>query len=82
MEDSDPRSSNEIKRLSNLEDRVRSFKIITSGDGTVEGGFGPLPISEDPFERLANIEIAVSKFQLSGTNVSIAGSINDGFIIS
>lgn len=83
MEGADSISSDEIAKLNSLEKRVRDFKIIVSGNGTVEGGFGKLPDNEsDPVKRLENLIRSVNSFTLSGSNVSISGSIDDGFIIS
>lgn len=86
MEDPDEVSSSEVEgRLYNIERVINKFKIVSSGSGTVLGGFGKLPDDYSqmvPSEKLKHLTSATNKFDLSGMGVDVAGSFDDGFKLS
>lgn len=70
------------ERIERLEKHVLNFRIITAGDGSIEGGFGSLPRADNIGDRLSNLENAVAKFTLAGNNVQVSGSFDSGYILT
>lgn len=70
------------ERIKRLEKQVRNFRIVSAGNGHIEGGFASLPRTDDINARLANLENAAAKFSLAGYNVEVSGSFDSGFILT
>lgn len=70
------------ERLSRMERRIRTFSIVVTGRGFVEGGFGPLPHSTDTGQRIANVSRSIDQFRLVGSGADVTGSFDDGYKIS
>lgn len=67
------------KRIDYLADRIRDFKIVVSGGGSIEGGFGKIP---DQGVTLEHLENSFKKFRLAGTDgLQAHGSIENGYVI-
>ena len=83
MENPDQISDSEVEeRIYNLERIVKRFRIASSGDGNVLGGFGKFfkPPEELTFEeRIGNLESAANQFSIDGNNVRVSGTFDDGF---
>ncbi len=85
MENPDEISGGALDRIDTLERIINKFKIAVAGDGDVQGKFGSLPKNQSqlsPHERLANLESVTNQFGLSGQNVDVAGTFDDGFTLS
>src|SRR6266576_3206829 len=68
------------QRIDRLAQGIRDFRIVTSGQGAVLGGFGKVPYNEVTMEHL---ESAFEKFSLVGTDgVHMAGSLETGYTLS
>ena len=65
----------EQERIDYLADRIRSFKIVVSGDGHVEGGFGRIPNDGVTIDHL---EKSFSKFRLQAAFTKYENPV-DGF---
>lgn len=69
-------------RLTKMENQIRGFVIVVTGPGFIEGGFGPLPQSNDTSERIQNISQSIDQFRLVGDGVNVDGSFDLGYSIS
>ncbi len=71
------------ERVGAMERAVRGFRIITSGDGLLRGGFGKLPQgATNLMEQMKNLSDAMSKFHLTGDNLNVSGSFDDGYTVT
>jgi len=70
-------------RIKRLEHAVKGFRIESAGDGILRGGFGKLPVGvQDLMERMSNLAKAMDKFHLTGDNLTISGSFDNGYSVS
>ncbi len=63
------------------ERQIREFRVISAGNGVVEGGFGRLPVSDNIEERINNIHRSIGGFRLEGNGIDVAGNFDSGFAL-
>lgn len=73
----------EEERLRKLEERVKNFKIVSSGSNQVQGGFPEFKPKESFEERIKHLEELHQDFRLSGStpHVTVQGSFETGIAI-
>ncbi len=71
------------ERVGEMERAVRGFRIMSSGDGLLRGGFGRLPDGiTNLMEQMKNLSDAMSKFSLTGDNLNVSGSFDKGYAVT
>ncbi len=72
------------QRVQDMEKSVKTFRIASSGDGELRGGFGRLPSNpaQELLDRMKDLTKAMNQFNLTGDNLNISGSFNKGYTVS
>ncbi len=71
------------QRVNDIEKAVKTFRIASSGDGELRGGFGRLPPNPaaDLLDRMKDLTKAMNQFNLTGDNLNVSGSFNKGYTV-